>query len=54
MHVEFEVLADLIVLRAFQPGFEFLQCGVAVHLIRRAGIHMRQRQIGRIVRCDRE
>ena len=50
MHVVFEVLPELVVLRAFQPVLEFGERVCAIELIRRTGIDVRQRQIGGLVR----
>ena len=52
--VVFEVLTELFVLRAFQPVFQFLQRMFARQLVRRAGIAVRERQVGGLVRLDRK
>ncbi len=44
--VVFEILSELLVLRTFQPVFEFLQRMLATELIRCTGIVMRQWQVG--------
>ena len=52
--VVFEVLPQLLVRRAFQPVLEFLQRMLAIELIRCAGVVVRQRQVGRVMRFDAE
>ena len=50
MAVVFDVLAQLGVQRAFQPGFEHRQHVFTWQLLRRAGVAVRQRNIGRLAR----
>ncbi len=50
--VVFQVLPDLLVLSALQPWPESGKRLAAIQLIRRTGVYMRQRQIGRLVRRD--
>ena len=52
--VVFEVLPELFVRGAFQPGLEFVQRMLAVELLRCAGVVVRQRQVGGMVRLDGE
>ncbi len=54
VHVVLEVLAELGLGRIFQPGAHLFQHVFALELVRRAGIAVRQRNVGALARFDRQ
>ena len=54
MRVVLQVMADLVMVRAFQQGLELGQRRLAVQLVGCAGVMVRQRQVGRLAHLGTE